>query len=126
MRKRTFYYKRTIKRITKLVSDFIKENSDYLPLDWIWANPLTGAVAFDNSDMGDHVIGHPAMFFTMYDDSFRRVVDEKSIRHWVMVDLRRVFVSATTPVCIPSRSLRATSQPKTSIARPCPGRERPR
>lgn len=105
MKHKTFYYKRTIKRITKLVGEFIKQHGEHLPMDWLWANPLTGDVVMDGGDIDDPCIGHPAMFFTRLDDDFHHVVDERSIRRWVMVDLRRMFVAVTTPVHVPLRSL---------------------
>ena len=105
MKKRPYYYKRTIKRITKLVGEFIKEHGEHLPLDWILANPVTGDVVMEGGDIEEPCLGHPAMFFTKDDENFHPVVDEKSIRHWVMVDLRRMFVSVTTPVRVLQRSL---------------------
>lgn len=105
MKKKTYYYKRTIKRITRLVDAFIREHGNHLPLDWIWANPVTGDVILDGGDIEEPCLGHPVMFFTKDDDNFHKVIDEKSIRHWVMVDLRRMFVSVTTPVQLPMRSL---------------------
>ena len=76
MRKRTFYYKRTIKRITRLVGDFIKEHGDHLPLDWIWANPVTGDVILEGGDIEEPCLGHPALFFTKDDDNFLWIVDK--------------------------------------------------
>lgn len=103
--KKTYYYKRTIKRISKLVWEFIRQHGDNLPLDCIWANPVSGDVILEGGEIEEPCLARPAMFFTKADDNFHRVIDEKSIRHWVMVDLRRLFVAVTTPVHLPLRSL---------------------
>lgn len=105
MKRRTFYYKRTIKRVTKLVSEFIKQHGEHLPLDHIYANPVTGDVNMEGGSFDEPYVSYPVLFFTRLDDNLKHVVDERSIRRWVMVDVRRMFVAVTTPVHLPLRSL---------------------
>lgn len=94
MKNKKYYYKRTMKRIIKMVQYYI-DNLDSVPfLSYIAVNPHTGDVLFNDDDWDKPFLTHPALFFTDRIDKNHRIPDIPRIEHWVLVDLRR-FAAAT-------------------------------
>ena len=89
MKKKKYYYKRTVKRITKMVQYYI-DNLDTLPfLSTICVNPHTSDVRLNDEPADEPYFIHAAVFFTDRIDKDHRVPDLRSIEHWVLVDLKR-------------------------------------
>ena len=89
MKTKPYYYKRTVKRITKMVQYYIDHLDTVRFLAFIAVNPITGQVTFDDYSADDTVLTHSALFFTARDEQWNRVPDVRSIEHWVLVDLKR-------------------------------------
>lgn len=95
MKTKKYTYKRTMKRIIKMVQYYI-DNLDSVPfLSYIAVNPHTGDVLFNDDRSDQPYYSRGALFFTESADDNRRVPDLRSIEHWVKVDLRR-FATATS------------------------------
>ena len=105
MKKRTYYYKRTLKRIIKLVKQYIDHYDGPKCRPHIWVNIRSWEVMMDEWGQDEDWFGYPAIFFVKFDKSYNDVPDERKIEHWVLTDLKRYFFAHVTPVQVPLSSL---------------------
>ena len=105
MKKRTYYYKRTLKRIIKLVKQYIDHYDGPKCRPHIWVNIRSWEVMMDEWGQDEDWFGYPAMFFVKCDKSYNDVPDERKIEDWVLTDLKRYFFAHIPPAQVPLSSL---------------------
>ena len=95
MKMKRIPYKRLLKGVTRQVKYYLRHQDSVPFTAFIYADPFTGDVRFDELPDGGHYHGTVALFLTDGVHNDERVPDDRKIEHWVRADLRhfaeRVF-----------------------------------
>ena len=84
-----YCYKRTMKRIIKVVQYYIDNPDTVSFVSFVGVNPITGEVRLNDFESDGSFLTYNLMFFTKTDGKSQKCPDLRHIEHWVLTDLRR-------------------------------------
>ena len=109
MKMKRLPYKRLVKGVTREVRKYIRTVDQVGFSAFIYADPFTGDVRLDDCPESGHYHGKVAMFLTAGLPNEKKTPDERSIEHWVRVDLRKYAERVFEGQCLIEKRFATTS-----------------